>query len=737
MAHIPKTSIPHNNAPELLKPYGVNWEAFQTLIGLLKKSHQWHYTRNEIGSFHQALEKFRHTSGWERLQSNVRHTLFRQEYTQEEQGFQNIDDGRGDRSFLNNLILQYARSLDEALYHSVVEPQLKSLKSNKNDSSKIPMEADGMIFIINPLVCFSLLNEVREYQDRIQQKTRWLYIETFINRWFSKFNQFVLQDKKKLGKLLYRIFYGKTVTESDWQNLQQFISQVVPVHLSNSPMSFSKETRHNLQILYLILQNLMYLALKQNFKLPEALVKILSELDYLPIFSRNDYIRSGARSSYETFHLLPDLFRKVESVEQKQTLAQMSKKRFINFWNKYSALPTDTAKVHLCCSFTKKDQLFVLEQLHRYGQDQALVKLHDTTERILNGADEAAKLFQIGGRGSKLLNQIWAIHKKYKLKLKMESDDSKKRKESQLQEGEFEISKEEREQRRKRDWRRLTIHDVPAYTKVKRWPQITKLPFDLPQNQEILFSFMPYVKLNEKRTQDRLTIAQCVELCRLAFKYLVSDIENRYKFNFITMGDLLLMKISGPMVQSSQSLFRFLNDSGQLKEPKMMEMLIKVYPSIEFHFGELLRENIPYVINHRYAYKGGGINGINAGVAIERINRIEIEKSPYLCAGKLFLLLAESIFKQAIYAINPSFVVDEQDISKEDLQNFIKQNTLSRLIELGIAQNKKQLYLFDRWWKTQGASQQEKWMDILLEEIYKLHHMFFHRYPNPYILPTY
>ncbi len=123
---------------DILKPYGYTWRSFQTVQDLLRKTSQWHYTRQDIGELHQALEIFRGTRGLELFRRNLKIKLFGAEMPREEQGYQTIDGAKGDRVYLNKLLLKYARQTDEILYSRLIEPQLNGLKKKRNTPPPSP-----------------------------------------------------------------------------------------------------------------------------------------------------------------------------------------------------------------------------------------------------------------------------------------------------------------------------------------------------------------------------------------------------------------------------------------------------------------------------------------------------------------------------------------------------------------------------------------------------------------------
>ncbi len=594
-----------------------------------------------------------------------------------------------------------------------------------------------------------MLAEVKEYQQRIQDKTRWLYVEIFINRWFLKFNRFALVSQKNLGASLYRIFFRKSVPSAGIEPLHHFIRQVAAENFGDQPPPFSKESRNNLRTIYLILLNLLFFLLQKKVTVPAELFKIFVELGNLNFFSRKHYLLDGMRADYEKFHLLPNLTRKVASPQQQAALENLSKKRFINFWKQYNHLPSYNAKVSLCGNLTETDQFFVLEQFCDHKRIFEIAKLHEHTEKILNHPEDVPpdQRLQIGSQGSKFLRTLWQVVQKHNLATDQSFSDQPEvieyvharfgaQESSPLESAEFLVSEEERQAGRKKDWRQLTIHEVPSYTKAKKWSQIARLPFSIPNSEEILFSFMPYMRVNPKRLKDRLTISHCLEFCRVPFRYLATNVETRFKFHFITIGDLLLMQILGAAEQSSHSLFRFLLESKQISEPKVVDLLIKIYPVIELHFGELLREKIPYVVNHRYAYKGGGLNGINAGIAVERINEMEDKSSIYLSAGKMFYRCAEEILFQMLFQLEPQFIQENLTVEKKMIEAYLAKNPLETLFTTCLEKSEVDFSPFQKWWKKFSNLEKKEWESKIIEEILLQHQMFFHEYPNPYVLPT-
>ncbi|MBF0276286.1 MAG: hypothetical protein HQM13_00785 [SAR324 cluster bacterium] len=736
----------------VLKPYGYSWSSFLKVQELLKKSSHWHYTRHETGKLHQALQSFRSVGGLELFQRSLKSKLLGEEMSREEQGYETIDAAKGDRVYLNELLLKYARQSDESLYVRLVEPQLNATKKSKKKrpfSFSIPLETDSIILIGKPLSCFEMLVEVKEYQQGIQDKTRWLYVEDFMNRWFFKFNRFALASQKNLAPSLYRIFFRAPDSVEGFKNLHLFVAQITAEHFGDQSPPFAKESRNNLRTIYLILLNLLLLLLQKKQMLPADVLKIFTELNHLKIFSRKHYLVDGMRADYEKFHLLPNLSRKVSSSQQQAALQNLSKKRFINFWEQFRKLPSYQEKVYLCSNFAEADQLFLLEQLVHFKQILELAKLHEHTEKVLNHPEEIPGDLrrQIGAQGSKFLRNLWQIVEKYNLA----EDQSFTNKAEVIQyvrtrfgaqntevlaEDEFSISEDERKKGRKKDWRQLTIHEVPPYTKVKKWSQIARLPYDVPRTEEILFSFMPYVRINTNRLEDRLTIAHCIEFCRLPFRYLAASVETRFKFHFITIGDLLLMKVLGATEHSSHSLFRFLHNSKQISEAKMVDLLIKVYPVIEIHFGEILRKEIPFVINHRYAYKGGGLNGINAGIAIERINEMEDKSSIFLSAGKMFYRCAEEILMHTLFQLEPQFIEEGLTVEKKMLDAYFAKKQFEDLLEICLEKSSVDFSPFRKWWKKLSSPEKVVRSEQIKEEISLQHQMFFHEYPNPYVLPT-
>lgn len=735
---------------EELKHCGHTWQSFQNVQKLLSQSHQDHYIRSEIGDLHAALEKFRNTKGMALWQRGLKKNLLRQEDSPEEQGFQTIDGTKGDRVYLNGLLLKYARQANETLYEALVAPQLKSPVKNKRQPApfSIPQEVDAILLTTHPLLCFSMLKEAKAYQQRIQHKTRWLYVETFINRWSFKFNRFALFFQNNLGASLFRIFFKQSLPVKEIQDLYDFLAQIIPEHLREELLPLHQESQNNLRTLYLIFLNLLFFLLEKQVKMPIELHRIFMEFDHVRFFSRKDFLCGGMCADYEKFHPLPNLSRKVSSPEERTLWQTLNKKRFLNFWQRYSQLPSYAAKVDLFSSFMAVDRLFILEQFYRFGRIVELAKLHEHTEKMLNAPEAMSpqERAQVGSQRSKFLRSLWQMVNKYQVA--ENAQFSKQPEVVQYVHAQFggkatvavdssQFASEVRKQGRKKDWRQLSIHEIPPYTKVKKWTQIARLPFDIPNTDDVLFSFMPYVRINEKRLADRLTIAHCVELVRLPFRYLVSNIETRWKFHFITLGDLLLMQISGATVQSSHSLFRFLWESQQIKEPQMVDLLKKVYPVIEHHLGEVLRDNIPYVINHRYAYKGGGIHGKHAGIAIARINEVQDNASIYLSAGKMFYRCAEEILLHILFQLEPQFVEEDLTVEKKQVETYLMKYPLQVLIAKCLPHHKNQNFAsFLKWWETLADSEKATWLAKLSEEIFRQQEMFFQDYPNPYILPT-
>lgn len=734
-----------------LKSYSHTWKSFQDAQKFLSNSHQHHYAQSDTDALHSALENFRHTKGMEFLQKSFKKIFLRQEDSLEEQGFQSIDNAKGDRVFLNNLLLRYARQANETLYEALVVPQLAPPENKKKHPAAfcIPQEVDSILLIANPLSCFAMLKEAKEHQQRIQHKVRRLYVETFINRWFFKFNRYVLFFQKNLDAALFRIFFRKSLPVEEIGALHAFLVLVIADHVGEESLPLHQESCNNLRTNYLLFINLLFFLLEKNVKIPTEFHKIFMEYDHIRIFSQKDYRVGGMRPDYETLHPLPHLVRSVSSQKEKALLQELHKKYFLNFWKRYSRLPSYEAKIHFLSSFAEVDRLFMLEQFLQRGQVLELAKLHQHTEALLNAPEDLPPQDRslVGSQRSKFLRSLWHIVQKHQVLEKNFSNDPKvldyvrkqfgENTQEELGATEFSINPQERKNRRKNDWRQLSMHDIPAYTKVKKWPQIARLPFDIPNNHEVLFSFMPYVRINEKRLKDRLTIAHCVELARLPFRYLASNIETRLKFHFITIGDLLLMQISGSKSSSSHSLFRFLLESKQLTEPKMLDLLKNVYPVMEHHFGEILQEHIPYVINHRYVYKGGGINGINAGIAIERINEMEDKSAIYLSAGKMFHCGAESIFFHILRHLEPHFVEENLTVEKKQIQAYLSRYPvevlMKKCLQANTAQNFEPLL---KWWNALAEPEKKHWSQRMTEEILWQQEMFFHDYPNPYILPT-
>ncbi len=741
---------------EILKKHGHTWKSFQALQQFLRKCNQLHYTRKEVGELHTTLEQFRNTKGLSLLKRRVEKKLFRQKISPEEQILKNIDSEKGDRSYLNHFLLKYACQADEIFYQSLIEPQLKSLKKVSSSKQKnsfylsIPLETDLVILIANPLLSFAMLNEVISYQNDIFNKTRKWYITIFINRWLFKFNRFALSHQKTLGMSLYNIFFSHSASSEGWEHLHNFITQVAAGHLAANNQNLSKESRNNIRTIYLIFLNLMLFLLQHQKKIPSELYKIFAQIDNLTFFSRKDYLIDGMRADYEKFHPLPDLSRKTESSQQQKALQSLMKKRFLLFWKQYSQLSSYDAKINLCSSFTEQERVFIFEQFYHYGQILELAKLHEHLETSLNRPEGTAfhHSLNITSLGNKLLRTLWKVAQKYKLHAATGFSEEpsiiqyvhqrfSNKSSIQIEKEEFHASAEDRKKNQKKDWRLLTIHEIPFYTKIRRWSQIERLSFDIPDTENILFSLMPYVRMNPDRLEERITMAHCLELCRLPFRYLVTNMESRFKFHFITIGDLLLMQITGLMEQSSHSLFRFVGESKQVLEPKMIELLTKTYSPIEKHFGETLRANIPYVINHRYSYKGGGVNGINAGVAIERINELEDKKAIYLSSGKMFFRIAEEVLLYLLYRIEPNFVEDDSDIGRQQIEPYLDLNSIPVLLETCIQRSKADYSPFSKWWQTLADKEKQKWYTTLIQEVLLQHQMFFHEYPNPYILPTY
>ena len=747
----PNSANTQQAVAKALKHYGHTGESFQNAQKFLSKSHQHHYTRRDMGELHAALENFRNTKGLELLQRGFKKIFLRTEDSPEEQGFQSIDHVKGDRVFLNQLLLRYAKQANETLYKAFVAPQLETPQNRKNPPTAfyIPQEIDPILLIANPLSCFALLKEAKEYQQRIQHPTRWLYVETFINRWFFKFNHFMLFFQKNREAALFRVFFRKSVPVAEIAVLHEFIVQVIADHLGEESLPLFQESRNNLRTHYLLFIHLLFFLVEQKVPLPLEFHKIFSEYDHVHFFSREDYVAGGMRAAYEKLHPLPHLARNTQSQKEQTLLQELKKKYFLNFWKRYSPL-TYPAKIDLLSSFTEVDRFFILERFYQHRQILELARLHQHTESLLNAPEGLSPQDRslVGSQRSKFLRSLWHIVNKHQLLENMNfSTDPKvlefvrkqfgQRREEGLGSSEFSIDLEERKKRRKNDWRQLSMHDIPPYTKVKKWSQIARLPFDIPNNHEVLFSFMPYVRINEKRLKDRLTIAHCVELARLPFRYLASHIETRLKFHFITIGDLLLMEILGSKSSSSHSLFRFLLESKQLTEPKMVDLLKKVYPVIDHHFGEILRSNIPYVINHRYVYKGGGINGINAGIAIERINAMQDPSAIYLSAGKMFHRCAESIFFHIVRHLEPQFVEENLTVEKKQIQAYLTRYPMETLIPQCLeSQNDQNFAPFLQWWQALDESEKTPCSERMTKEILWQQEMFFHDYPNPYILPT-
>lgn len=741
-----------------LKTYGHSSQSLQTLKKFVQKSHQWHYTRQEIGSLHTALEDFRNVSGLEKLQRTFKKNILNKELVAEEQGFSRIDSEKGDRIYLNQLLSNYARQADESLYQSLVKPRIKSTKKHPA-FYHVPLETDCLLLIVNPFLCFDLLNEVKTYQNKIAHKTRRLYIEIFINKWFYKFNRFALEKlsvkrpsvnkPQTLGLSLYRLFIEKSSSLGKMKSFYQFISTIIPEYYDNDSSYVSKEGRNNLRTIYLILINLLLFLLQKKVKVPSEIYRLLAELDRLQIYTRKYYLSDGMRADYEKFHLLPSLNRKTNSQKQEILLQSIIKKQFQNFWKQYSLLPSTNAKVYFCGCLAETDRQFMLEQFYHFGLALELAKLHEYTEKAMNTPEAAKRThhLQVGSKGNKLLNDLWSIARKYQLNTKSHysnkpevvkyiQEQFSEKEEGPLEADEFVISSEDRLKDRKRDWKQLTIHDIPHFTKVKKWKQVSKLSFDLPDNNTVLFNLLPYVRLNAKRVKDRLTIAQCVELCRLPFRYLVTSLETRYQFHFITIGDLLITQITGTFENSSHSLFRFVLETKQISEPQMVELLKLTYPVIEFHFGEMLRENISYVINHRYSYKGGGVHGINVGIAVDRINEIEDKKAIYLSSGKMFYRLAEAILIESIFKIEPRLVIDDLTVERKQLEAYFEEQNFQNVFKTCMTKSKDKFAPLQEWMEKLSESEQKNWNQKLMDEVFLQHEMFVHDYPNPYVLPT-
>ncbi len=732
----------------VLKNYGHTWNSFLNLQQTLQESNRQYYAHQETQELHTSLQTFRNQGRFQGLTRK----LLRQETSTEEQGFGKIEDEHGDRAYINHQLLEYAKQAEPILYDLLVEPQLPRIKKSKAEATykTIPPETDALLFATHPLLGFEMLSEIKEYQEEIQHPTRRIYVELFINRWFFRFNRLALHPSKTWELSLYRLFFGRAGTSPAMGALHRFVGLVIPDHVSDPDHKRFKEGRNNLRMLYLVLTRLLHFLLLKKVKVPLELYKVLADLDNLNFFARQHYLVDGMRADYEKVHLLPNLARKVTNLEQKEALQKLTRKRFLGFWQKYSQLPSTSAKLAFLSGFIRVDRFFVLEQFFQYDQVMELARLQQNIQETVNASEPVSltPVLQIGSKGNKLASALWQVAQRHdflnnpkfennpKLQQMLRrafSDDS----DTNLEKGEFELSEEELRNRRKKNWRQMTIHDIPPYTKVRRWNQITRLSFDVPNLEEILYSFMPYLRLNSKRLQDRLTLAHCVEFCRVPFRYLTTDLDHRFEFHFVTLGDFLIMRLIGSSAESTQHFFDFLKDTHQLPEPLMAPLLTQAYPAINHLFGEMLREHIPFIVTHRYGFKGGGVNGKNAGIGVERINEEEDKLAVYLSSGKLFYRMAEALLLHALNQIDDGFRDTDVVVTRSQLKKYFESRDLDHLIERCMKESSSNFSAFWKWWQSLKGESKEDWKRQLVLEVFLQHKMFFDsNYPNPYVLPT-